>query len=447
MAPFCGVVDRRVTAADVDNLAPAMHRPTRTAVIASSLALALAASGCGKDDSDQQAVEKPEIGVKSTEKDAATDLGFPSFATKNTTRVGGGDPAANAAAVARAVYPSTSRTGRAAAVALVPGKDWRVALAAASLMAPPVRAPILLADGDGPAVTVEALKDLAPTGSAQAGGAQVIRVGDVFRPARLKTTDIGGKDPAAVARAIDAFGRAVRGSDTGRVLVVSSEAPEYAMPAAAWAAKSGDPILFVGRNTVPPETLAALKAHSRPKIYVLGPSKVISPKVTKALRATGTVTRIGDQDPVSSAVAFARFRDGEFGWGIVDPGHGLVFANAGRPTDAAAAAPLSASGTYGPLLVVPSAGTLPRPLEQFLLDVQPGFDRDPVRGVYNHGWIVGDEKAIGIEAQATIDGLLEIAPVNAAATAPTTTSTSTQPTATTRAPTRPKSTPTPRSTP
>ena len=37
----------------------------------------------------------------------------------------------------------------------------------------------------------------------------------------------------------------------------------------------------------------------------------------------------------------ARYRDGAFGWGIVDPGHGLVFARAGRPLDAAAAAPLS----------------------------------------------------------------------------------------------------------
>ncbi len=420
-----------------------MHRPTRTVLLASSLALALATSGCGKDESDQQAVENPGIGIKSTEKDAATDLGFPGFATKNTTRVGGGDPAANAAAVARAVYPSQTREQRPAAVALVPAKDWRIALAASSLMAPPVRAPILLSDGDGPAVTIEALKDLAPTGSAQAGGAQVIRVGGVFRPARLKTTDIGGKDPAAVARAIDAFGRAVRGSDSGRVLVVSSDAPEYAMPAAAWAAKSGDPILFVRKDTVPPETLAAIKAHSKPKIYILGPSTIISPKVTRALRAVGAVTRVGDQDPVSNAVAFARFRDGEFGWGIVDPGHGLVFANASRPTDAAAASPLSASGTYGPLLVVPSAGTLPRPLEQFLLDVQPGYDRDPVRGVYNHGWIVGDEKAVGVEVQATIDGLLEIAPVNAAAAEPTTT----QPTATTRAPTGPTSTTTPRSTP
>ena len=82
-----------------------------------------------------------------------------------------------------------------------------------------------------------------------------------------------------------------------------------------------------------------------------------------------------------------------FGWNVVDPGHGLVFANARRPQDAAAAAPLSATGTYGPLLLLTDAGVLPQPLQDYLLDIQPGYTDDPVRGVYNHGWIIGDETA------------------------------------------------------
>ncbi len=217
----------------------------------------------------------------------------------------------------------------------------------------------------------------------------------------------------------------MRGSASNRVIVVSADAPGYAMPAASWSAKSGDPILFVRKDSVPPETRAALQAHRKPKIYVLGPSTVVSPKVTRLLRKLGSVTRVGDQDVASNAVAFARFRDGEFGWGITDPGHGLVFASAGRPADAAAAAPLSASGTYGPLLVLPEAGRIPASLKQFLLDVQPGYDRDPVRGVYNHGWIIGDAKAIDIGVQAQIDDLLEISPVNATQEAPPTATTGT----------------------
>src|SRR5262249_14349599 len=54
---------------------------------------------------------------------------------------------------------------------------------------------------------------------------------------------------------------------------------------------------------------------------------------------------------------------------------------------------------------------LPRPLGQYLLDVQPGYERDPVRGVYNHGWLIGDDEAISAAQQAEIDALLEIVPV------------------------------------
>ena len=56
---------------------------------------------------------------------------------------------------------------------------------------------------------------------------------------------------------------------------------------------------------------------------------------------------------------------------------------------------------------------LPEPLQNFLLDIQPGYDRDPVRGVYNHGWMIGDESAISVDVQSRIDSLLEIQPVQA----------------------------------
>ena len=51
---------------------------------------------------------------------------------------------------------------------------------------------------------------------------------------------------------------------------------------------------------------------------------------------------------------------------------------------------------------------LPRPLESFLLDIQPGYRFDPVRGVYNHAWLMGDESAISVAMQARIDELSEI---------------------------------------
>jgi hypothetical protein len=272
-----------------------------------------------------------------------------------------------------------------------------------------LRAPILLSNGpDLPVASKDALAALAPTGSKAAGNAQVIRVGDVARPTGLRAADVKGTDPFALAHAIDAFSAAARGRESDQVVIASADDPGYAMPAAAWAAKSGDPVLFVRRNAIPAETRAALVAHRKPKIYVLGPPETISDNVATALGTLGTVTRVGSGDPVRSSIDFARFIDGTFGWGVVDPGHGIVFARADRPLDAVAAAPLSASGTYGPLIVVSNADRLDAPVDAYLLDIQPGYRKDPVRGVYNHGWIVGDGKAISAGVQARIDLLLEI---------------------------------------
>jgi hypothetical protein len=195
------------------------------------------------------------------------------------------------------------------------------------------------------------------------------------------------------------------------VVVAPSSAPEYAMPAAAWAAKAGDPVLWADKGSLPAATKAAITAHRRPRIYVLGPASAISDAVVKQLGDLGTTRRISGADPAANSVAFARFNDGKFGWNAVDPGHGLVFASKSRPADAAAAAGLSGAGTYGPLLINTDVNILAKPLQDYLLDIQPGYDADPVRGVYNHGWIMGDEKAISVDVQSRIDALLEIQPV------------------------------------
>ena len=374
------------------------------------LVAAVLLAGCGGSGDDGR--QGPQVGARGEEREAAGDLGFPAFATKNTTRVGGADAIANAAAVARAVYPGVEPATRPKAVTLVDSDDWRAGVAAAALAAAPLGAPMLLSDGgDLPAASDDALDALAPTGSREAGDAQVIRIGDVAEPEGRKTTDIDGESGPELAAAIDAFLSSARGSTSDRVVIVGTEDPAMALPAAGWAAKSGDPVLFTERDELPPVTRRALTRHEQPKIYVLGGTKTISAKVETELKRLGTVTRIeGTQpdDPVSNAIGFARFVDGSFGWGVVDPGHGLVFVNADRPMDAPAASLLSASGTYGPILLHTGGSTLPPLLESYLLDIQPGYRRDPVRGVYNHGWIVGDTAALPISTQSRIDALLEI---------------------------------------
>ena len=71
-----------------------------------------------------------------------------------------------------------------------------------------------------------------------------------------------------------------------------------------------------------------------------------------------------------------------------------------------------------PEVLTDDAETLPRPLEGYLLDVQPGFEDDPTRAVFNHVWIIGDSEAISIPFQAQVDQLTKLAPVSNATTPP-----------------------------
>jgi hypothetical protein len=355
-------------------------------------------------------------------------VGFPVLATKNTTRVSGNNSTVNAAGVALAVYPSSVPGTHPTSVTIAPSDDWQAAIAASVLMAPPIRAPVLLSTAAAlPAATANALHLLAPTGAGSIRGAQVIRVGDVPAPRGLRGTTIPGTDPYTLAAAIDQFASAAAGKASADVVIASADDANaaYAMPAAGWAAESGDPVLFVNSSGVPAATQQALKAHSKPHIYVLGPPSVIPDSVLTELGSYGTVARVGDQDPAANSVAFAVYRDppcpqnqpcahvpGSFGWAMRSPGHGYTLVNGTRPLDAAASAALSGSGSYGPQLVLTSPNQLPSSILNFFLDyATPGYTQEgPTAAVYNHGWVIGDPSTISVSVQAQMDSLLEVVP-------------------------------------
>ena len=195
-------------------------------------------------------------------------------------------------------------------------------------------------------------------------------------------------------------------------MIAPSGHPDFAMPAAAWAARSGDPVLFAEGDRLPRPTAAALKRHDEVPVYVLGPASAISSKASARSRKIGNeVHRVSGEDPVANAIAFARYADGGFGWNVNDPGHGFVLAREDSPLDAAAAAPLSASGTWGPLLLTDSATTLPAPLREYFLDVKPGYTTNPTRAFYNHVWVIGDQEAIDVNQQAQVNELAELAKI------------------------------------
>ena len=379
------------------------------------LLLALVAVGCSTSDDEAR---PPQLGVQGDDEQAAEKLGFPSSATRNTVRVGGGDPASDAAGVAGALYPATGDSDRPTAVVLVDQDDWATGIAASVLSGRPIGAPILLTDGKSlPPVTEDVLERLNPKGSDLSKDAQVIRIGsDTARPDGYKTALIEGDNAFEAAASIDRFFSAARARPSNDVVLYSAERGEFAMPAAAWAARSGDAVLPVRRNGIPAPIVKALQEHERPNVFVLGPESVISQKVLDQLKKrklARAVNRIEGPTPVENAIAFTRYEKGDFGWGVIVPGYNFTIASSTRPSDAAAGAALGTRGVFAPLLLSDDPEKLPPKLEEYLLSVQPGYEDNPGEAVYNRAWVLGDDKAISVRQQSQIDQLTELVPVQA----------------------------------
>ncbi|HET9120187.1 MAG TPA: cell wall-binding repeat-containing protein [Solirubrobacterales bacterium] len=340
-------------------------------------------------------------------------LGFPLVATRNTTRISGPDPTADAAAAALATHPPAPGVKPPQAAIVVPDDDWQAGIAASVLVGPPTRMPVLISgESSVPDATAQALTQLNPSGAGTSGGISVYSAGGAAVPSGFHGGELHGNSAAEIADQFDQLRQRLMKREPEHTVVVSSDEPGYAMPAAAWAARSGDPVLFAGRNDVPAPTLAALRRHAAAAVYVLGPESVISKAVVSQIgRVSASVQRVGASGVVQNALSFARYTDGTFGWNLNDPGHGMELANSDRPLDAAAAAALASSGKWGPLLLTDSADTLPPELRGFLLDIKPGYATDPTRAAYNHIWLMGDATAIGGEVQAEIDELAELAPI------------------------------------
>lgn len=393
--------------------------PLRAPAVALLIALGLLTAGCGK-------ARREPVGVGPVRRVApVATQGAVSLTTSNTARVGGADVAIDAAAVARVVYSGLTATARPQLVVLVNERDWPAALAASSLSAAPTRAPILYSEGNAtPTLSREALIAMHPTGGTLLSGAQVLRIGSQAAvPGGLEVHTLPFVGPAVTAAVIERLAQAAGGgSPPKQVIVVPLNAPRaLQMPAAGLAAQSGAPILYSSPGGLPAATRSILADLHHPSIYVLNPLYAGKTSLGQ-LAQLGRVTQISagasasaeGEGPVRNAIAVARFTDGTFGWGIKEPGHGLVFASAGRPLDAPAAAVLAATGDYAPLLLVENPYKLPAALSTFLGDIQPAYasapEFRPVRGVYNHGWLLGDERAISAVTQSELDALLEISP-------------------------------------
>jgi hypothetical protein len=310
---------------------------------------------------------------------------------KNATRVGGGDDREVAAAVLRIAFPATRAENRPGTVVAVPA-DWRGALATTPLIARPLNAALWIQDLPG----MEA---------------------EASRLGGLEVPPPAGADPAAIAAAVDER-RARSGGGLARaVMIAAADAdPRWSLPAGAYAARTGTPILFVTRGGVPPATAAALRRRNGgAAIFVLGPEEVVAERVLLELRSFGTVRRIAGSDPYENAVRFAEFHDEAAGFGWGHSGRGArrfsatstILVNGDSWKDGVAAAHLARGGKSGPLLLTPR-DRLPPVVDNYLWRQRPRFASTPAEGPFNHVWIVGGFDRISYGVQAWADYSQEI---------------------------------------
>lgn len=332
---------------------------------------------------------------------------------RDTARISGPDPATLAVNVAYAVYPVETLAQRPKTVTLVAEDNWQNAVAAAVFMARPVGSPLLISSAGGtPEPTTAAInvfqphgKLLKPSGNASREGPAFLVTGSVATPTGGRTAATGDTSGARQAASVEAFRKTLARAVPKRVVLVPENDPAFALPAAAWAAHSGDPILFTRKDELPRATVGALRRFPA-FVYVLGPPSVISPAVVAELGKLATgVKRISGETPAENAVAFARYADGDFGWNVDGPGHGFVIARSDEPFEAALSSPLSTAGPPGPLLLTESAERLPEAVRKYLLEVGSARSANSTGAPRSHVWIVGDEESISADQQAEIEEL------------------------------------------
>ena len=380
---------------------------------------ALALVGCGKTSG-------PEIVV---EKDATRDA----TATAYTTRLPAGDAETQAVLLAQTVYGATREENSAGAIILC-AQDEKLAFTAMNRITHmPVNAPLLYLAKDGTLAekTKREMKRLRPDGVVQDGRVQVYIVGhasaDVLRIVReeldYKVRQFSETDPLDLSDTLDRWQAALKSDHPDEVVVTAIDHPEglaYGMGAMGWNAHMGKGFAWVKRDFVPERThriLARRFGHEGAYLYLMGGPDVISDRVARELSRYGLVRRIQGEDVFAANATNAGYKDfgrdlgwwwgwsaRSFGWGIAQAGHNFIIVNADHLLGAIPAAVLGHMGKHGPILLV-RTNEVPESVSRYLAMVRP-FRSGPTATIRNHGWIIGDEKALSWDVQKRIHQLL-----------------------------------------
>ncbi|MDS0282672.1 DUF4396 domain-containing protein [Haloarcula onubensis] len=313
---------------------------------------------------------------------------YATMQTKDTTRFPAGDPAQLSVDTARAARPPGANASY-DTVVRVPEGDWQTALAASRLRA---SADAIVLYGDAPVPG-------AGDGTTAAPNASTVR--------------LSGGDPAQTAAEVAMRGNNSDGVSPNNVILVSSESPQWALPAAAWSAYSGDPILYANEDGVPSATQRAIDELNASHVYVLAPPDLVSRDALGSLDVEWT--RVSGSTPQDHAVEIAKYRDEsrDFGWGIDERDKvgydNTMLVNPDRPGHAVASTNLQ-WGKAGPILLAHDDGTLPAVTENYLWRIQSSWFSTPAEGPFNHVFVLGPMEDVSWVSQARSDYAVEITP-------------------------------------
>ena len=287
-------------------------------------------------------------------------------------------------------------------VIVAPADQWQAAVAAAPLIRW-ANGPLLLTDGSG--AMAEEVERLQPSGINGLSNVSVVQVGLATSLDLDASTSIQATNPAELAAQVDSLVQQISGDFRQNVLLVPDD-PGIAVPAAYYAAQSGDALLF-GGNPLPEATRQALEQRSgQANIYVIG----FAPE---ELSQYGSVQQINTRDATTAAVALAEYYDEatDFGWGMdytrYFANHNFVLANPDEPHLAVAGLSLGRFGKFGPLLWV-NRDSIPPATDQYLWKMRPEYFVTPAEGPFNFLWILGSPEQISIRVQGDADLSQEI---------------------------------------
>ena len=346
-----------------------MARSPRRAAYALLLGALLA--GCGKSGAALSAAEA-ELNPVSP----ISTHGAAGQITRNTTRLGGADSITDAAAIASAVHPGLTPAGRPQAVVFVRSDDFAMALAASVLAAAPLGAPLLYSEPNSvPSVSVQALQAMRPSGAAALGGAQVLSIGGAGVPTGYVARSLPNVEPFGSAVEVARVVERLQGAPPRHVIVVNAEGPPaFAMPAAGLAAESGapDPARHGLRRPLrherrarrlrPPPDLRHRTSERGERRRRLA-ARAAGEREAHRRRHRRRKTRSRSRASGKAASAGTSTK----------PATGWCSRRARARSTAPAAAPLSASGDFAPLLLLENANEVPPPLQRYLEDIQAAY--------------------------------------------------------------------------